>query len=101
VASEGVGLRLVSHEFRDFSGLTLPGACEAARTPFRNHFVSYNPPTREFVENQPMADNMETYRTLTPYLVVPDADAEMRFLKTAFGARETPCQRSPDLEILE
>ena len=46
-----------------------------------------------------MADNMETYRTLTPYLVVPDADAEMQFLKTAFGATEASCQRNPDQTV--
>jgi hypothetical protein len=28
-----------------------------------------------------MADPLDTYHTLTPYLVVPDADAGMRFLK--------------------
>ena len=35
-----------------------------------------------------MADTIDTYRTLTPYLVVPDADAEIAFLKAAFGATE-------------
>ncbi len=34
------------------------------------------------------------YRTVTPYLVVPDADAELAFLNAAFGATETSCQRS-------
>ena len=42
-----------------------------------------------------MAD-LETYRTLTPYLVVPDADAEIRFLKSAFRATESSCQRNPE-----
>ena len=46
-----------------------------------------------------MTDNMETYRTLTPYLVVSDADAEMQFLKTAFGATETLCHRNTDQTI--
>ncbi len=41
-----------------------------------------------------MADSKDTYRTVTPYLVVPDVDAELAFLKAAFGvpkpiARET------------
>jgi hypothetical protein len=27
-----------------------------------------------------MADTLETYHTVTPYLVVPDADAELKFL---------------------
>jgi PhnB protein len=40
-----------------------------------------------------MADTVDSYRTLTPYLVVPDATAEMAFLKTAFGAVETLCHR--------
>jgi len=35
-----------------------------------------------------MADTMDTYRTLTPYLVVRNADAEITFLKAAFGATE-------------
>ena len=47
-----------------------------------------------------MADNMDTYRTLTPYLVVPDADAELLFLKAAFGATETSCQRSPEQTVM-
>lgn len=37
---------------------------------------------------------MDTYSTLTPYLVVRDADAEIRFLKAAFGATESLCQRN-------
>jgi len=47
-----------------------------------------------------MADHMDTYRTLTPYLVVPDADAEMRFLKAAFGATEAQCQRNSDQTVM-
>jgi PhnB protein len=47
-----------------------------------------------------MADTLETYRTLTPYLVVPDADAEMRFLQTAFGATETSCHRNGDGSVM-
>jgi uncharacterized glyoxalase superfamily protein PhnB len=47
-----------------------------------------------------MADNIETYRTVTPYLVVPDADAEMQFLKVAFGATEASCQRNPDRTVM-
>ena len=42
-----------------------------------------------------MPDTMDTYRTLTPFLVVPDADAELRFLAAAFGATERSCQRIP------
>ena len=41
-----------------------------------------------------MADSKDTYRTVTPYLVVPDADAELAFLKEAFGATEASCQRN-------
>ncbi len=41
-----------------------------------------------------MADTLETYRTVTPYLVVPDAGAELKFLVAAFGATEQMCQRT-------
>ena len=47
-----------------------------------------------------MPDTIDTYRTLTPYLVVSDADAEMSFLKTAFGATEVSCQRNPDRTVM-
>jgi PhnB protein len=46
-----------------------------------------------------MADTMTTYRTVTPYLCVPDADAEMAFLKAAFGAIEVSCQRNADRTV--
>ena len=42
----------------------------------------------------------ETYPTLTPYLVVPDADAEIRFLQAAFEATEGPCQRNADATVM-
>jgi PhnB protein len=41
-----------------------------------------------------MSDNLETYRTVTPYLVVPDANAELKFLIAAFGASEQLCHRN-------
>jgi uncharacterized glyoxalase superfamily protein PhnB len=47
-----------------------------------------------------MPDTIATYRTLTPYLVVPDADAEMHFLTTAFGATEVSCQRDGDGTVM-
>ena len=47
-----------------------------------------------------MADSQDTYRTVTPYLVVTDADAELAFLKAAFGAVEVNCQRSPDNSVM-
>ncbi len=47
-----------------------------------------------------MADTLDTYRTVTPYLVVPDADAEIRFLKAAFGATEASCQRNADQTVM-
>jgi uncharacterized glyoxalase superfamily protein PhnB len=47
-----------------------------------------------------MADTIDTYRTITPYLVVPDADGEIRFLKAAFGATETSCQRNADQTVM-
>ncbi|HZM61853.1 MAG TPA: VOC family protein [Vicinamibacterales bacterium] len=43
-----------------------------------------------------MADSTNTYHTVTPYLIVTDADAELTFLKAAFGATEVMCQRNPD-----
>lgn len=42
----------------------------------------------------------DTYRTLTPYLVVPDADAEIRFLTAAFGATEQSVDRRPDGAVM-
>ena len=47
-----------------------------------------------------MADSPDTYRTVTPYLVVADADAELRFLETAFGATEVTCHRSEDNTVM-
>ena len=47
-----------------------------------------------------MADSKDTYRTVTPYLVVPDADAELGFLKAAFGVTESNCQRNSDNTIM-
>jgi uncharacterized glyoxalase superfamily protein PhnB len=46
-----------------------------------------------------MPDSKDTYRTVTPYLVVPDADAEIGFLKAAFGATESSCQRGADKTV--
>jgi PhnB protein len=43
-----------------------------------------------------MADTKDTYHTVTPYLCVPDADAELAFLKDAFGGVEASCQRNAD-----
>jgi PhnB protein len=47
-----------------------------------------------------MADTLDTYHTVTPYLVVPDADVELAFLKTAFGATEVSCQRNADNTVM-
>ena len=47
-----------------------------------------------------MANNPDTYHTVTPYLVVTDADAELRFLKAAFGGTEVSCQRNADKTIM-
>jgi PhnB protein len=47
-----------------------------------------------------MADTMSTYRTVTPYLVIPDADAELTFLKAAFGGSEVSCARNPDNSVM-
>lgn len=47
-----------------------------------------------------MADSKDTYQTVTPYLVVPDADAELAFLKAAFGGTEASCQRNSDNTVM-
>jgi PhnB protein len=41
-----------------------------------------------------------TYRTVTPYLVVPNADAEMAFLMAAFGATEQLCHRTENNSVV-
>jgi uncharacterized glyoxalase superfamily protein PhnB len=47
-----------------------------------------------------MADSHNPYRTVTPYLLVADADAELAFLKAAFGATERECQRNADNAVM-
>lgn len=47
-----------------------------------------------------MTDTLQTYRTVTPYLCVPDADAELTFLKAAFGGSELNCQRTANNRIM-
>ena len=47
-----------------------------------------------------MTDSKDTYRTVTPCLVVSDADTELAFLKAAFGATEVECQRNPDNQVM-
>ena len=47
-----------------------------------------------------MADTIDTYRTVTPYLVVPNADAELKFLIAAFGATEKLAHRNPDGSVM-
>ena len=47
-----------------------------------------------------MADTLDTYRTVTPYLVVADADAEIRFLESAFDATVTMSQRHADGSVM-
>ena len=47
-----------------------------------------------------MTDTLDTYRTLTPYLIVADADAEIRFLTAAFGATEKSVDRRPDGQVM-
>src|SRR5262245_27934083 len=47
-----------------------------------------------------MTEPKDTYRTITPYLLVPDADAELTFLKTAFGGTEVGCQRNADNTVM-
>ena len=47
-----------------------------------------------------MADYKDTYRTVTPYLLVRDADEEVTFMKTAFGGIEANCQRNADNSVM-
>ena len=47
-----------------------------------------------------MKADLNTYRTVTPYLVVPDADAELQFLTQAFGATENSCDRGTDKSVM-
>jgi uncharacterized glyoxalase superfamily protein PhnB len=47
-----------------------------------------------------MPDALTTYRTVTPYLVVPNGDEELRFLTAAFGATETLCHRNDDNSVM-
>ena len=47
-----------------------------------------------------MANSPSTYSTITPYLIVPDADAELSFLTTAFGAIEVGVQRNADNTVM-
>ena len=47
-----------------------------------------------------MADTMSTYHTVTPYLVVSNADDELAFLKAAFGGTEVLCHRNTDNSVM-
>ena len=47
-----------------------------------------------------MPDTTNSYRTVTPYLVVPDGNVELAFLKAAFGAAEVRCDRNPDNSVV-
>lgn len=47
-----------------------------------------------------MKADRNTYHTVTPYLAVADADAEIQFLKQAFGAIENSCDRGPNNTIM-
>jgi PhnB protein len=47
-----------------------------------------------------MPESRTTYRTVTPYLVVSNADAELAFLKAAFGATELNCHRREDNTVM-
>jgi uncharacterized glyoxalase superfamily protein PhnB len=42
-----------------------------------------------------MTDSTDIHR-VTPYLVVRDAEAELAFIKNAFGGSEVACHRNPD-----
>ena len=41
-----------------------------------------------------------TYRTVTPYLIVNDANSELRFLEAAFSGQVKECHRTPDGSVM-
>lgn len=41
-----------------------------------------------------------SYRTVNPYIVADDADAELTFLEAAFGGRTTTCARNDDGSVM-
>jgi PhnB protein len=41
-----------------------------------------------------------TYGTVTPYLLVNDADAQLRFLETAFAGTIRHCSRTPEGHVM-
>jgi len=47
-----------------------------------------------------MSNATTAYRTVTPYLLVADADVELTFLTSAFGGTEVTCQRGPDQSVM-
>jgi len=47
-----------------------------------------------------MTEPKDSYRTITPYLLVPDGDAELTFLKAAFDGTEVSCQRNADNTVM-
>lgn len=47
-----------------------------------------------------MTETPSTYRTVTPYLIVPDAERELAFLREALGAVEQSIGRRPDGAIM-
>lgn len=47
-----------------------------------------------------MADTTIDYPSVTPYLLVADAERELDFLKAAFGATERDVARNPDGSIM-
>ena len=47
-----------------------------------------------------MANTPEIYRTVTPYLVVPDADSELKLLEDAFGGGVQMCERTTNNKVM-
>src|SRR5687768_15993317 len=47
-----------------------------------------------------MTDSKITYPTVTPYLVVSVAEAELAFIKDAFDGTEVMCQRNADGTVM-
>jgi PhnB protein len=47
-----------------------------------------------------MTNIVTTYRTVTPYLLVADADAELAFLTSAFNGTELVCHRGSNNSVM-
>ncbi len=67
---------------------------------FKTTSLFYKRRFRTPVQTTLMTDAIDTYRTLTPYLVVADADEELRFLTAAFDATERSVDRNTNQAVM-